>query len=152
MVVTRLGAARTIRLMSLLLAAGLVTVAVGYHARCAARSSWGCSCSAFGNGTWDVAMNVEGAAVEQHSGPLDHVPVPRRLQPRHGRRRAASGSAMVALHVGVTAHLLAVAVVVAVAVPISACAGSCRRCRAGTAPTPAAPRHPLRAWTSRARC
>ena len=55
----------------------------------------------FGNGTWDVAMNVEGAAVEQQPGPLDHVPVPRRLQPRHGRRARCSGSAMVALHVGV---------------------------------------------------
>ena len=32
------------------------------------RSSSGCSCVGFGNGTWDVAMNVEGAAVEQHHG------------------------------------------------------------------------------------
>ena len=38
-----------------------------------ARSSPG-----FGNGTWDVAMNVEAAAVEQQLGRSDHVALPRR--------------------------------------------------------------------------
>ena len=144
MVVTRLGAGRTILLMSLLLAAGLVTVAVGHH-HGVLPVVVGLFLVGFGNGTWDVAMNVEGAAVEQHQG--------RSIMSRFHAgfslgtvAGALLGSALVALHVGVTAHLTAVAVVVAVAVPI---------CVRGFLPAlppehhadAGPPRHPLRAWT-----
>ncbi len=69
-----------------------------------------------GNGTWDVAMNVEGSAVEQRLG--------KAIMPRFHAgfsvgtvAGALIGSAMVALDVSPTAHLLAVAAVVAVAAP-----------------------------------
>ena len=55
----------------------------------------------FANGAWDVAMNVAGRRRRAAARPLDHVPLPRRVQPRHGRRRAASARLMVALHVPV---------------------------------------------------
>jgi predicted MFS family arabinose efflux permease len=144
-VVTRLGAARTILAMSILLAAGLATVAIG-HPHGVPPVVVGLFLVGFGNGTWDVAMNVEGAAVEQQQG--------RSIMSRFHAgfslgtvAGALLGSAMVALGVGVTPHLAAVAVVVAVAVPLSV---------RGFLPTgPAheptthdgAPRHPLRAWT-----
>ena len=79
----------------------------------------------FGNGTWDVAMNVEGAAVEQRLG--------RAIMPRFHAgfsvgtvAGALGGAGMVALDLPVTAHLLVVAVIVAAIVPASACAVSCR--------------------------
>jgi fucose permease len=68
--------------------------------------------------TWDVAMNVQGAAVERRLG--------RAIMPRFHAgysvgtvAGALVGAAAVALHVPVTAHLVAVAVVVAVAVPVA---------------------------------
>ena len=44
----------------------------------------------FGNGAWDVAMNVQGATVERHLGRAIMPPLPRRLQRRHRRRCARS--------------------------------------------------------------
>lgn len=147
-VVTRLGPAPTVAVMSLVLSAGLATVAIGYTYG-AAPVVGGLFLVGFGNGTWDVAMNVEGAAVEQHLG--------RAIMPRFHAgwsigtvAGAVVGAAMVALGVSVTWHLLVVAVVVALAVPWS--------CRAFLPPaTPQTPtraedgprRHPLRAWTER---
>ena len=49
--------------------------------------AWGCSPTASAPATWDVAMNVEGAAVERALGPHDHAALPRGLQPGHGARR-----------------------------------------------------------------
>ena len=73
----------------------------------------------FGNGTWDVAMNVQGAAVERELG--------RAIMPRFHAgwsigtvAGAGIGAVMVALGVPVTAHLLAAALAVAVAVPVAA--------------------------------
>ena len=66
-VVTRLGPARTILAMSLLLAVGLATVAIG-HRHGVPPVVAGLFLVGFGNGTWDVAMNVEGAEVEQRQG------------------------------------------------------------------------------------
>jgi predicted MFS family arabinose efflux permease len=70
----------------------------------------------FSAGAWDVAMNVQGAAVERRLG--------RAMMPRfHAGYSigtvggALVGAAMVALHVPVTTHFLAVAVGVAVVVP-----------------------------------
>lgn len=116
-IVTRFGAARSVAVMSLILAVGLVTTAIGYRVGVPVVVV-GLFLFGFGNGTWDVAMNVEGAAVEQHLG--------RAIMPRFHAgwsvgtvAGALLGSAMIALHVGVTAHLLVVAVIVVVAVPLA---------------------------------
>ena len=65
----------------------------------------------FANGAWDVAMNVQGADVEQHLG--------RAIMPRFHAgfslgtvAGALLGAVMVALSIPVTAHLIAVAVIV----------------------------------------
>ena len=53
--------------MSLVSATGLVAIALGYqHGR--ALVALGLFALGLGNATWDVAMNVEGAAVEQRLG------------------------------------------------------------------------------------
>ncbi|GAA1840888.1 MFS transporter [Microlunatus capsulatus] len=145
-VVTRLGTARTVTVMACCVAAGLAVVALGYPAGIPPVVV-GLFLIGFGNGTWDVAMNVEGAAVEQRLGVA--------IMPRFHAgfsvgtvAGALGGAAMVALGVPVAVHLVAAAVVVAVVVPL----GTRRflpveppvepeRDAAGTA------RHPLAAWT-----
>ncbi|HWH99732.1 MAG TPA: MFS transporter, partial [Propionibacteriaceae bacterium] len=71
-----------------------------------------------GLGTWDVAMNVQGASAERRLG--------RAIMPRFHAgfsvgtvAGALVGAGMVALHVPVTAHLLGVAVLVGVGVPLA---------------------------------
>jgi MFS family permease len=110
-VISHLGAARTISVMSLILAAGLVTAAIGYRSGVAPVIP-GLFLVGFGSGTWDVAMNVEGAEVERRLG--------RSIMSRFHAgfsvgtvAGALGGSAMIALDVSVTAHLLGVAVLVA---------------------------------------
>ena len=73
----------------------------------------------FGNGAWDVAMNVQGAAVERELG--------RAILPRFHAgwsigtvAGAGIGAVMVALHVPVTVHLIAAALPIAVAMPAAA--------------------------------
>ena len=73
--------------MALVAAAGLAIAGLGYRVG-VAPVVVGLFALGVGNGTWDVAMNVEGSAVEQRAGPGDHAALPRGLQPRHGRRRA----------------------------------------------------------------
>ena len=146
-VVTRLGTALTVTAMACCVAAGLVVVALGYQAG-VLPVVVGLFLIGFGNGTWDVAMNVEGAAVEQRLGVA--------IMPRFHAgfsvgtvAGALGGAAMVALDVPVTVHLVAAAVVVAVVVPL----GTRRFLPVETAP--AEPdrdgegevRHPLAAWT-----
>ena len=116
LVVTRLGTARTVTAMACCVAAGLVVVGLGYQAG-VLPVVVGLFLIGFGNGTWDVAMNVEGAAVEQRLGQA--------IMPRFHAGfsvgtvvGALGGAAMVALDVPVTAHLVAAAVVVGVAVPL----------------------------------
>ncbi len=115
-VVTRIGTSRAVAIMSLILAAGLATVAIGYQ-HGVLPTVIGLFFAGFGSGTWDVAMNVQGAAVEQRLG--------RAIMPRFHAGwsigtfiGALIGSLMVALHVGVTPQLLAVAVFIAIAVPL----------------------------------
>jgi MFS family permease len=117
MVVTKIGAARSVAIMSLILSVGLVVVAVGYWYGIPPIVA-GLFLIGFGNGTWDVAMNVEGAAVEQRLG--------RAIMPKFHAgfsvgtvAGAMGGVAMVALSVPVTAHLIGVAVIVAGLVPLS---------------------------------
>ncbi len=142
MVVARLGAAHTITAMAILSACGLAIIAVGVrfgvHPVVVGLFLFG-----VGNGTWDVAMNVEGAFVEQR--------LRRSIMPRFHAgfsigtvTGALLGAGMVLVGVSVTVHLLIVAAVVACAMPWAV-----RWFLAVSAPAhgdgePA--RHPLAAW------
>lgn len=144
LVITRIGERRTVLVMSLISAAGLATVAVGYQHGIPLVMA-GLFLFGFGTGNWDVAMNVQAAAVEQALG--------RSIMPRFHAgwsigtvAGAGLGAIMVAAGVPVTAHLLAVAAVVAIAVP----AATRRFLPHAAAPDPAAAatrRSPLSAWT-----
>ena len=142
LVVAHLGTARTVAVMALVAAAGLVVTGVGYRVG-VAPVVVGLFLLGVGNGTWDVAMNVEGSAVEQELG--------RAIMPRFHAgfsvgtvAGALLGSAMVALGVSATAHLIAVAAIVGVAGPLAV---------RDFLPDGDAPaehgerRNPLRAWT-----
>ena len=98
----------------------------------------------FGNGAWDVAMNVEGAAVEQH--------LQRSIMSRFHAGfsvgtvvGAVIGVAMNAWGVPVTAHLLGIAALLAVSMPLS----TRGFLPAGTQDDDGHRdrRHPLSAWT-----
>jgi hypothetical protein len=118
LVITWLGDSRTVAVMSLTGAAGMATVAVGSRFGIPPVAA-GLFLFGYSSGTWDVAMNVQGAAVEQALG--------RSIMSRFHAgwsigtvTGAGLGAVMVALGVPVTAHLLAAALAVAVAVPIAA--------------------------------
>jgi fucose permease len=145
LVITWLGDSRTVAVMSLTAAAGMAIVAVGYRYGIPPVAA-GLFLFGFSSGTWDVAMNVQGAAVEQALG--------RSVMSRFHAgwsigtvAGAGTGAAMVALGVPVTAHLLAAALVVAAVVPIAARRflphARAETRRDGTAVR----RSPLRAWT-----
>ena len=115
LIVGRLGTARTVGVMSLVAAAGLATAAVGYRIG-VFPVVVGLFAVGVGMGTWDVAMNVEGSAVEQE--------LKRAIMPRFHAgfsvgtvAGALLGAAMVALGVSATVHLLAIAVLVAIVGP-----------------------------------
>jgi predicted MFS family arabinose efflux permease len=117
-IVDKLGARRTVARASLLLAVALVAVAAGaaWEVLGVAVVVVGLLMLGFANGSWDVAMNVQGARVERRLG--------RSVMPRlHAAFSlgtvggALCGAAMVALSVSVAAHLVAVAVIVALVVP-----------------------------------
>jgi MFS family permease len=116
-VVTKLGSRRTVAAMAVLLGAGLAVAAVGYQIG-VLPVVLGLFVLGFGNGAWDVAMNVQGALVERHLGYS--------IMPRYHAgfsvgtvAGALVGAAMVALKVSVTVHLCAVALIAAVAVPFA---------------------------------
>lgn len=116
-VVGWLGTARTVAVMALVAAAGLATAGLGYPVGVAVVLV-GLFALGIGNGTWDVAMNVEGSAVERELG--------RAIMPRFHAgfsvgtvAGALVGAAMVALGVSATVHLVAVAAIIAVAGPLS---------------------------------
>ena len=141
-VVGRLGTARTVAVMALVAAAGLATAGLGYPVG-VAMVLVGLFALGIGNGTWDVAMNVEGSAVERELG--------RAIMPRFHAgfsvgtvAGALVGAAMVALGVSATVHLVAVAAIVAVAVPLAVR----DFLPDGHAPAEAGERrNPLKAWT-----
>ncbi len=117
-VVARFGSRATVRAAAALGGAGLVVVAVGYRIGVAPVVG-GLFCWGAASGTWDVAMNVQGALVERRLG--------RSIMPRFHAgfslgtvAGALGGAAMVALGVSVTAHLAIAGVIVGVAVPVSA--------------------------------
>jgi fucose permease len=116
-VVGRLGTARTVAGMALVAAAGLATAGLGYPVGVGVVLV-GLFALGVGNGTWDVAMNVEGSAVEQELG--------RAIMPRFHAgfsvgtvAGALIGAGMVVLSVSATVHLVAVAATIAVAVPLA---------------------------------
>jgi fucose permease len=141
-VVARLGTARTVAVMAVLAAVGVATSAIGYRVGVVPVVG-GLFLLGVGIGTWDVAMNVEGAAVEQRLG--------RAIMPRFHAGfsvgtvgGAAIGTALVALGISVRTHLLVVAGVVALIAPLAV------RSFLAAAPQPEEHhrRHgPLRAWT-----
>ena len=142
-VVGRLGTARTIVCMAGLAAVGLASAAVGTRIG-VAPVVVGLFLLGLGYGTWDVAMNVEGADVERALG--------RAIMPRFHAgfsvgtvAGALVGAAMVALGVSVTAHLLGVAVLVVVAGPVSVRGFLAAAHHVEAHGGPRA--HPLRAWT-----
>jgi MFS family permease len=147
LVIVRFGEAVTVTITSLIAVAGLAVVAIGYRHGIpwVAAGLFGLG---FGTGSWDVAMNVQGAAVERAIG--------RAIMPKFHAgwsigtvAGAGLGTAMVALHVPVTAHLLAVAAAVALVVP-AVTRSFLPVARPAPAPGPAAgpaPRRTLAAWT-----
>ena len=117
-VVGRWGSRRTVAGMAMLMAVALVVVAFGYESGVVPVAA-GLFLLGFANGAWDVAMNVHGARVEGHAG--------RSIMPRFHAgfsvgtvAGAAVGTAVVALGVPVAAHLVTVALTVAVVVPRAA--------------------------------
>jgi len=111
--VVRMGSSRALRAVSLLSAAGVVVVALGARGQTAAVVV-GLFLMGLAAGIWDVAINVQGARVEQH---VDR-PLMSRFHAWYGVGTvigALIGVAMVAANVSVTAHLLVFAVVVPVA-------------------------------------
>ncbi|WP_225850501.1 sugar MFS transporter [Streptomyces sp. HPF1205] len=114
-VVDRLGSRRTVTAMAALMAVSLTTVALGYLGGLAPVVA-GLFLLGFANGAWDVAMNVHAAVVERRLGRsvMSRFHAGFSLGTVAG---ALTGAALVAAHIPVTAHLLFVAVVVAVVVP-----------------------------------
>ena len=117
LIVHRIGAAKTIVVMSLILATGIATAGVGVLVGVAPLVI-GLVLLGFGNGGWDVAMNVEAAAVEQQLG--------RSIMSRFHAGfslgtviGALLGAAMNVLHISVTLNLLLMALFLAVAMPLS---------------------------------
>lgn len=117
-VIGRLGVAGTVRATALVAAAGLVVTGPGQEVG-VAPVVVGLFALGVGNGTWDVAMNVEGSVVERRLG--------RAIMPRFHASfsvgtvaGALAGAALVEIDVSPAVHLVAVAVVVAVAVPLAA--------------------------------
>jgi predicted MFS family arabinose efflux permease len=116
-VVARIGSRRTVQLMSLVDAVALLVVGLGYLGG-VVPVVVGLFFFGFGQGAWDVAMNVQGAVVERRLG--------RAIMPRFHAgfsigtvAGALSGAALVAVGAGVTAHLVAVGIVVAAVVPFA---------------------------------
>jgi predicted MFS family arabinose efflux permease len=116
-IVTHFGSRRTVTAMAALLGVSLSVAAVGYRYG-VAPVVVGLALFGFANGAWDVAMNVQGALVERRLG--------RAIMPRFHAgysvgtvAGALAGSAAVALNVPVTAHLVAVALIVAGAVIVA---------------------------------
>ena len=114
-VVHRLGSRRTVAAMAVLMTLSQATIALGYLAGLAPVVV-GLFLLGFANGAWDVAMNVQGAQVEQHLGRsiMSRFHAGYSLGTVVG---ALTGAAAVALGIPVTAHLLFVAAVIALFVP-----------------------------------
>ncbi|AGZ38686.1 MFS transporter [Actinoplanes friuliensis] len=116
-IVSRFGSKRTVMAMAALLLVALSAVGLGYPYG-VTPVVVGLFFFGFANGAWDVAMNVQGAVVERHLG--------KAIMPRFHAgysvgtvAGALAGAAAVALHVPVSVHLVASAVLVGVIVMLS---------------------------------
>ena len=116
-IVGRFGTRATVTSMSVLMGAAMAGIALGSRVAVLPLAI-ALFFSGFAMGAWDVAMNVQGAEVERHLG--------RAIMPRFHAgfslgtvAGAGLGTVMIALHVSVTAHLLAIAVAVALVVPVT---------------------------------
>jgi fucose permease len=145
LVVAWLGEARAVAITGVITAAGLAIAAAGYRVGIAPVAA-GLFLFGVGAAAWDVAMNVQGAAVEQALG--------RSIMPRFHAgwsigtvAGAGTGAVMVLAGVPVSVHLLAVALAVAVAVPVATRHFLAHRHWAARPAGPAAGHHPLAAWT-----
>ncbi|MEZ5298279.1 MAG: MFS transporter [Ilumatobacteraceae bacterium] len=117
LVVSRLGSRLTVAIMSTVSLAGLSVAAIGSEVGPVV-AGIGLFAFGFGAGQWDVAMNVEGVAVEQQ--------LSRSIMSRFHAAfslgtvvGALGGAAMNALDVAPITHLLTVAVAVALGVQVS---------------------------------
>jgi predicted MFS family arabinose efflux permease len=117
LIVSRVGSRRTVQAMALLDTVGLLIIAIGSELG-VALVVLGLFLFGFGQGAWDVAMNVQGALAERRLG--------KAILPRFHAGfsigtvgGALLGGAMVAFGVPVTVHLAAVAVFIAVFVPFA---------------------------------
>ena len=115
--VTRFGSRRVVIAMAGLMGFAIVVVAIGYRIG-VLPVVLGLIFFGFSIGAWDVAMNVQGTVVERHLG--------RAIMPRFHAGfsvgtvgGALIGAAAVAVHLPVTAHLIAAALVVVALVIIS---------------------------------
>jgi predicted MFS family arabinose efflux permease len=118
LIIGRLGEIRTVIVMALVACVGVAGAAVGVMVGTPAVAA-GLFFFGFGSGTWDVAQNVQGAAIERAIG--------RAILPRFHAgwsigtvAGAGTGAVMVALGVPVAGHLVATSALVAVAVPVAA--------------------------------
>jgi fucose permease len=116
-IVGRYGSKRTVIVMAVVSGASLAVVAVGYQFG-VLPVVVGLVGFGFGQGGWDVAMNVQGAVVEQRLGRA----IMSRFHAGFSVGTVAGslvGTLMVALSVPVTGHLLVVAVLVVGLVPLA---------------------------------
>jgi fucose permease len=117
-VINRLGSKRTIVMTSLTVATGMGIASIGYEIG-VIPVAIGLFVYGLGFGTWDVAMNVQGAIVERR--------IDRPIMPRFHAGfslgtvvGALIGAGLIAIHVPVTGHLLVASALIAVAVPLAA--------------------------------
>jgi MFS family permease len=117
-IVNRFGSRRAVAAGAVLAGAGLATVAAG-DAIGVAPVVVGLFAYGIGTSTWEMAMNVQGALVEQDLG--------RAIMPRFHAgwslgtvAGALVGAAMIALNGSVPAHISGVAIAVATVVPLAA--------------------------------
>lgn len=106
--IERLGTVRTIRFSAMSAATGLLLISIALTGGATAPAVVGLFLYGVGTGGWDVAMNVEGAAVEHHLG--------RTVMPRFHAAfslgtvaGAGLGAAAAAVHLPVLAHLVPLA-------------------------------------------
>lgn len=119
LVISRIGAASTVAAGSVLTGLGLVVAGIGADSLSSvATTAAGLAALGYGSGSWDVAMNVEGATVERQLG--------RTIMPRFhaafslGTVTGASiGAAAAALDVSVAAHLSTIGIVIVITAAIS---------------------------------
>jgi fucose permease len=142
-VVDRIGARATVRLGCAICVVGLALIGL---AASVPLLVVGMLLTGFGSGSWDVAMNVDGAAVERRSGRamMPHFHAAFSLGTVAG---ALVGALSSGLGVSTGWHLVAVAVVVLV-VTQSACGGLLTASRAEVDEEPGQPTARGRAWAA----